>query len=162
MTDAERRRSDGRMNRTFRDRRENECIMRAYTPGPARGPLAHFLPDFPRPVAMTDPAFTAFLDRLQGRARRRGPDLRREIALTRGAIAVTVLATLASIVVILRPLLSGAAAGSPAALVERLLFLLIVLFLIYGGWVYQLTRLAYLRRMLAHRRVPDRKLLRVY
>src|SRR2546426_3537222 len=136
--------------------------MRAYTPGSARRPLAHFLPDFPRSVAMTGPAFTASLDRLQGRARMPGPDLRREIALTRVAIAVTVLATFASIVVILQPLLYGAAAGSPAALVERLFFLLIVLFLIYGGWVYQLTRLAYLRRMLAHRRVPDGELLRVF
>jgi len=91
-----------------------------------------------------------------------GPDLRREVALTRVAIAVTVIATFASIVVILQPLLCGAGAGSPAALLERLFFLLIVLFLIYGGWVYQLTRLAYLRRMLAHRRVPDGELLRVY
>ncbi|PYM29686.1 MAG: glycosyl transferase [Candidatus Rokuibacteriota bacterium] len=43
-----------------------------------------------------------------------------------------------------------------------LVFVLIVIYLIYGSLVYQLTRVAYLRRLMLHRRATDEDLRRLY
>src|SRR5919198_2376313 len=87
---------------------------------------------------------------------------RREIELTRVAIGVTLIASLLAVSVIATRVVSYAAAVTPVRLVAGLLFLLIVTFLVYGSLVYQLTRLAYLKRLRLHRRASDDELLRLY
>ena len=89
-------------------------------------------------------------------------DLRNEIALTRIAIIVTLVAALASTAVILRAAITPVDARGWVHTVAQLLFLLLVLSMIYGSCVYQFTRLAYLRRLLVHRRASDEELHRVY
>src|SRR5213594_193126 len=89
-------------------------------------------------------------------------DLRNEIALTRVAIIVTLVAALASAAVILGAALTPVDARGWVHTVGQILFLLLVTALIYGSCVYQFTRLAYLRRLLGHRRTPDEELHRMY
>jgi len=88
-------------------------------------------------------------------------DLRREISLTRLAIAITLFATAGVIAVTLQPTLELASFGVAAA-VRRVLFLAIVMFLLYGGAIYQFARLGYLRRLLVHRRAGAEELLRIF
>jgi len=88
-------------------------------------------------------------------------NLRREISLTHVAIAITLFASAGVIAVTLRPTLELSSLGVAAA-VRRVLFLVIVLFLLYGGAVYQFARLGYLRRLLIHRRASAEELLSVY
>src|SRR5881397_3736536 len=89
-------------------------------------------------------------------------DLRNEIALTRVAIVVTLVAALASAAVILGAAITPVDARRWVHTVGQILFLLLVTALIYGSCVYQFTRLAYLRRLLIHRRTPDEELHRMY
>ena len=89
-------------------------------------------------------------------------DLRNEIALTRIAIIVTLVAALASAAVILRAAVTPVDAHGWVHTVAQLLFLLLVITMIYGSCVYQFTRLAYLGRLLVHRRASDEELHRVY
>lgn len=88
-------------------------------------------------------------------------DLGREIIFTRVAIVISLLATCGVIAATLRPLLEASSLGFVVA-AERVLFLVIVLFLIYGGAMYQFTRLAYFRRLLIHRRASVEELQCVY
>jgi cellulose synthase/poly-beta-1,6-N-acetylglucosamine synthase-like glycosyltransferase len=89
-------------------------------------------------------------------------DLRNEIALTRIAIIVTLVAALASAAVILRAAVTPVDARDGVHTVAQLFFLLLVITMIYGSCVYQFTRLAYLGRLLVHRRASDEELHRVY
>lgn len=75
------------------------------------------------------------------------PDLRRETGLTYGAIAATLIASLVSVGGILLALARDAVAHHWVSALGHGLFLAIVSFLIYGGLVYQLARLGYLKRL---------------
>jgi len=103
----------------------------------------------------------AFFDRPQPQSDGVVTDLRREILLTRVAIAITLLASAGVVAVTLRPTLELSSLGVGAA-VRRVLFLVIVLFLLYGGAIYQFARLGYLRRLLIHRRVSTEELQGIY
>ncbi len=78
------------------------------------------------------------------------PDYLKEIWLTRLFLAFTGIAWLAVCWETGAILIDHIQAGDIAASVEQALFILIVQGLIYGNFVYQLTRLGYLRRRLAH------------
>src|SRR6266511_29724 len=67
-------------------------------------------------------------------------DLRKEIALTRIAIIVTLGAAHASAAVILRAAVTPLDAPGWVHTVAQLLFLLLVISMIYGSCVYQFTR----------------------
>src|SRR5207245_4724431 len=99
--------------------------------------LAHFLRKPPRPTPMSAAIGAAFFDRPQPQSDGVVTDLRREILLTRVAIAITLLASAGVVAVTLRPTLELSSLGVGAA-VRRVLFLVIVLFLLYGGAIYQL------------------------
>jgi len=87
---------------------------------------------------------------------------RRELALTRVAIAVTLLASILFTVDIVAALFDSMSARSWARAFAQLLFLTIVSFLIYGGCVYQFTRLGHLKRLRAHQPASDDQLGRLY
>src|SRR5438094_2331614 len=89
-------------------------------------------------------------------------DTHREINLTRVGIVATLIAALLSIATVAVRLFGQRAVATSPHLLTGLVFLLIVAYLIYGSLVYQLTRLAYLRRLLFHRRPSDDALLRLY
>jgi cellulose synthase/poly-beta-1,6-N-acetylglucosamine synthase-like glycosyltransferase len=82
-------------------------------------------------------------------------DIRREIWLTYAALAVTLGASVASVGGILLTLTQDAATRHWISALAHGLFLAIVSFLIYGGLVYQLSRLGYLKRMGNLRRRTD-------
>jgi cellulose synthase (UDP-forming) len=85
----------------------------------------------------------------------------REIALTRVGIGVTVIAALFSVAAVVARVLAQSHVAWPHRL-TGFVFLLIVTYLIYGSLVYQLTRLAFLKRLVGHRRVTDADLHRIY
>jgi cellulose synthase (UDP-forming) len=85
------------------------------------------------------------------------------MALTRVALFVTLAATLASVAVLLRAVLTPVHDGRGwVHTMAQVVFLLVVISLIYGGCVYLFTRLAYHRRLLAHQRVSDEELCDLY
>jgi cellulose synthase/poly-beta-1,6-N-acetylglucosamine synthase-like glycosyltransferase len=86
------------------------------------------------------------------------PTLRREIVLTHVAIAITLLAAAVSLGALTRSLLEHLTAHRWGSGLRQTLFLGIVGVLIYGGLVYQLARLGYLRRLLAHRPASEEDL----
>ncbi len=108
------------------------------------GPQASPVPAVPRPTTTT------------------AADTHREINLTCVGIVATLIASLLSIATVALRVLGYRAAVTWPHLLTGLVFLLIVAYLIYGSLVYQLTRLAYLRRRLFHRRASDDELLRLY
>src|SRR2546426_3074166 len=79
-------------------------------------------------------------------------DTHREINLTCVGIAVTLVAALLSLTVVAGRVVGQRATVTWPQLITGLVFLLIVAYLIYGSLVYQLSRFAYLRRLLFHRR----------
>jgi cellulose synthase (UDP-forming) len=76
---------------------------------------------------------------------------RREAMLTRMAITWTVLAATLMSASFGADLLRGLRAGQLRRSAELAVFLLIVLFLIFGGLVYQVARYGHFRRKMAHR-----------
>src|SRR5439155_9177086 len=117
--------------------------LRATRPS-SSGPEASPGPAVPRPTTTT------------------AADTHREINLTRVGIVATLIAALLSIATVAVRLFGQRAVATWPHLLTGLVFLLIVAYLIYGSLVYQLTRLAYLRRLLFHRRPSDDALLRLY
>jgi len=117
--------------------------LRATRPS-SSGPEASPGPAVPRPTTTT------------------AADTHREINLTRVGIVATLIAALLSIATVAVRLFGQRAVATSPHLLTGLVFLLIVAYLIYGSLVYQLTRLAYLRRLLFHRRPSDDALLRLY
>lgn len=83
---------------------------------------------------------------------------RREIALTLGFIAFTVAAWLTVTAETLHILWRRLDAGDFGGSAEQMIFIIIIQTLLYGNLVYQLTRLGYLKRRLAHRPLsPDER-----
>src|SRR5216117_813362 len=117
--------------------------LRATRPS-SSGPQASPVPAVPRPTTTT------------------AADTHREINLTCVGIVATLIASLLSIATVALRVFGYRAAVTWPHLLTGLVFLLIVAYLIYGSLVYQLTRLAYLRRRLFHRRASDDELLRLY
>jgi cellulose synthase (UDP-forming) len=89
-------------------------------------------------------------------------DLHREIKLTGAGIGATLIAALLSIAVIAIRVLNHHAAAAWPHLLAGLVFLLIVVYLIYGALVYQFARIAYLGRLSLHRRASSDDLLRLH
>jgi cellulose synthase (UDP-forming) len=83
----------------------------------------------------------------QGGPPRAGGSLRREMALTRAAIAFTALAA-AGFAATIAVRLGDGAVG--ARIVETTVYALLVGSLVYGGLVFQVARLGWLRRVAAH------------
>lgn len=52
--------------------------------------------------------------------------------------------------------------GDNKDIIEQIVFILIVQTLLYGNFVYQLTRIGYLKRRLAHKRLPQEELEQLY
>ncbi len=90
------------------------------------------------------------------------PTLRREIVLTHVALAITLIASVVSLGALARSLLEHLTAQRWGAGLRETLFVGIVGVLIYGGLVYQLARLGYLRRLLAHRPASEEDLHRFF
>ncbi len=93
---------------------------------------------------------------------RRPSELRRELVLTYVAISITLIASVVSLgglTLLLIEDVSGRRWGTGLC---QALFLAIVGILIYGGLVYQLARLGYLRRLLAHRPASEEELHRFF
>src|SRR5258708_2556262 len=84
--------------------------------------------------------------------------LRREIVLTHVALAITLVAAVVSLGALTRSLLEHLTTHRWGAGLRETLFVGIVGVLIYGGLVYQLTRLGHLRRLLAHRPASEEDL----
>src|SRR5713101_9746004 len=101
-------------------------------------------------------------DSRQDEACDRPDKTRRELALTYGAIALTLIASVGSAGGIAVSLSYAAAAGHWAAGLRQIVFLTIVSFLIYGGLVYQIARAGYLKRAARHRAATPRELARFY
>jgi len=85
----------------------------------------------------------------------------REIALTRIGIAVTLVAALLSLAPVAARICGQSGVTGPHRL-AGLVFFVIVTYLIYGSVVYQLSRCAYLKRLLLHRLAPDAELQAFY
>lgn len=88
------------------------------------------------------------------------PSFRREIALTRLGIAVTVCAFVAFMATI--ALGVGEGPSSVPQLGEAAIYVLLVSMLVYGGLTYQLARLGYLRRRANHMSRPRGDLRRAF
>ena len=97
------------------------------------------------------PPITLHVPAASARDSHRPGDLRLEIAMSWLGIAVTLVATIMVARELLGVLWVQVVGGRWGAASGHLLFTVIVAFLIYGGLVYQLTRLNYLRRRRAHR-----------
>jgi len=87
---------------------------------------------------------------------------RREIAIGRAAIIVTVLACLLAVGGMARSVLQSTGSHRWGTALAQSLFLVIVSFLIYGGLVYQLARLGHLHRLMRHRRAGEPELQRFF
>jgi cellulose synthase/poly-beta-1,6-N-acetylglucosamine synthase-like glycosyltransferase len=88
--------------------------------------------------------------------------IHREINLTRVGIGVTLVAALLSVAVVASRVWSHRGAETWQQLLAGVVFLLVITYLIYGSLVYQLTRWAYLRRLLLHQRASDENLLELH
>ena len=101
-------------------------------------------------------------DSRQEEARARPDKTRRELALTYGAIALTLIASVGSAGGIAASLSYAVAGGHWAAELRQIVFLTIISFLIYGGLVYQVARVGYLKRAVRHRAATSGELARFY
>ncbi len=81
--------------------------------------------------------------------------LRAELWLTYVALTVTFILTWAALTPLVTLLSRSAGGGRVWDAAELLLFIVLVLVLIYGSVVYQLARVGHIKRLLAHRPVPD-------
>ncbi len=84
--------------------------------------------------------------------------LRRELTLTRAGICISLIASLLALGPIAWTVVEEAASHRWGTSLGQALFLGIVGFLIYGGLVYQLARIGYLRRLLSHRPAGEQEL----
>jgi cellulose synthase/poly-beta-1,6-N-acetylglucosamine synthase-like glycosyltransferase len=91
-----------------------------------------------------------------------GRELHRERWITAFGILFTLVTTAGAVAELGGDWLGHVGAGEWGEVAAQSVFLLIILFLIYGGLVYQLTRLAYLTRRLRHRQVPREALESLY
>jgi cellulose synthase/poly-beta-1,6-N-acetylglucosamine synthase-like glycosyltransferase len=91
-----------------------------------------------------------------------GVDFRRELHITGVSIALTVAMTAAALWGLGANLSGFAASGDVPGIAGHLVFVAIVGFLLYGSFVYQLTRLGYLRRRAEHRPASGDELAQVY
>ena len=89
-------------------------------------------------------------------------EFRRELALTQAGICITLIASLFALGAIARAVVEAMASHRWGAGLGQALFLGIAGFLIYGGLVYQLARIGYLRRLRAHRRATEEELHRFF
>jgi cellulose synthase/poly-beta-1,6-N-acetylglucosamine synthase-like glycosyltransferase len=87
---------------------------------------------------------------------------KREIVVTNGGIVVTLIAGVMVYLDFGPVALEHIQGSSWKTVAAHLLALGIITFLIYGGLVYQLTRLSYLKRRVRHRRAPRKELESVY
>jgi len=95
--------------------------------------------------------------------RREGPTtLRRELALTAGAIVVTIVAAVLATADILVVLGDRMRSGSLPQSLAQVLFLIFVSFLIYGECVYEFARLGHLRLLLNHCPAPETQLTQIW
>jgi len=101
-------------------------------------------------------------DTARDKASDRPGKARRELALTYGAITLTVVASIGSIGGIGVSLSHSAAAGNWAAGLRQIAFITVVSFLIYGGLVYQLARVGFLQRASRHRATTPHDLAGFY
>ena len=88
--------------------------------------------------------------------------MRREIDLTRVGIAVTLIASLLVVAVIVGRVWNHGVVVTQMNPFTEVSHSLIVAFLVYGSLVYQLSRLAYFKRLQRHRHASDDELLHVY
>src|SRR5215467_8734487 len=84
--------------------------------------------------------------------------LLREVVLSHAAIVITIVASLFALGGIAGSVVEAYASHRWGTMFAQSSFLAIVGFLIYGGLVYQLARLGYLRRLMRHRAAADVKL----
>src|SRR5262245_65072358 len=92
-----------------------------------------------------------------------GPEqVRREAVITRGLLAVTLVASAFLAKELLRGLAEQLHAGAVGIAVEQLALIAIVVLLLYGNVVYQVTRLGFLVRRRLHQPVPRALLERVH
>jgi len=89
-------------------------------------------------------------------------DARREITLTQIGIAGTVGASALAAVAAIFESWNRLAAPTWPHVFAGCVFLFVVVYLIYGGLVYQVSRLGYYTRLARHRRASDGDLLRFY
>ena len=88
--------------------------------------------------------------------------LRREIVLSHAAIVITIVASLFALGGVASSVVEAYASRRWGTMFAQSSFLAIVGFLIYGGLVYQLARLGYLRRLLRHRPASESKRRRFF
>src|SRR5690242_8174949 len=81
----------------------------------------------------------------------RGVDLREERWVTALGLAITLVASVMLIIEVARNIADASAAGETGVIFEQVIFLAIVLLLIYGNLIYQITRLGYHSRLLRYR-----------
>lgn len=86
--------------------------------------------------------------------------LRSELWLTHITLAVTFILTLAALTPLATLFFRSANNGNVWNAAELLLFIVLVLVLIYGSVVYQLTRIGHIMRLHDHRPVPDEEVER--
>ena len=95
-------------------------------------------------------------------ALRAEPDFQREIRITRLTIAATVAMAAGIAWGLGANLVDFAAAQDWIGVAGHLVFVAIIGFLLYGSFVYQFTRLGYLKRRSAHKPASAEELARVY
>src|SRR5215467_4599974 len=88
--------------------------------------------------------------------------LLREVVLSHAAIVITIVASLFALGGIAGSVVEAYTSHRWGTMFAQSLFLAIVGFLIYGGLVYQLARLGYLRRLMRHRAAGDVQLRRFF
>ena len=86
----------------------------------------------------------------------------REIVLSHLAIVITIVASFFALEGVARSVVEAAALHRWGTMIVQSSFLAIVGFLIYGGLVYQLARLGYLRRLIRHRPASKPELHRFF
>ena len=90
------------------------------------------------------------------------PNYKREILITRISLALTLAMTAGLTWGLGSNLLGFVDRGETLAILSHALFVSIIGFLLYGSFVYQLTRLGYLQRRAEHRPATDDELGRIY
>ena len=90
------------------------------------------------------------------------PNYKREILITRISLVLTLAMTAGLTWGLGSNLLGFVDRGETLAILSHALFVSIIGFLLYGSFVYQLTRLGYLQRRAEHRPATDDELGRIY
>src|SRR5262252_5439606 len=88
--------------------------------------------------------------------------LLREVVLSHAAIVITIVASLFALGGVAGSVVEAHASHRWGTMFAQSSFLAIVGFLIYGGLVYQLARLGYLRRLIRHRPANEPELHRFF